>query len=96
MYLEIANNCAKLLIFRQLMFGNNKQADLQIRKKFTKEEDATVEQVKEVCAPGTTYRDASGKEVVYDKGGPVPVDEKQAFIERITAEVLKQVKKRQS
>ncbi len=95
MYLEIANNCAKLLIFRQLMFGNNPQADLQIRKTFTKAEDATVEQVKEVCAPGTAYRDASGKTVVYDKEGPVPIAEKQAYIDRITAEVLKQVKKQQ-
>jgi L-ribulose-5-phosphate 4-epimerase len=96
MYLEIANNCAKLLIFRQLMFANDPEADFKIRKTFTKEEDATVEQVKKVCSPGTSYRDASGKEVIYDKEGPVTSDEKQAFIERITAEVLKQMKKRQT
>jgi ribulose-5-phosphate 4-epimerase/fuculose-1-phosphate aldolase len=94
MFLEIANNCAKLLIFRQLMFGNDPYADFEIKKKFTKEEDASVEEVKEVCKPGTKYIDAFGREAVYDSDPGMPSSNNGALIKKITEEVMKQIKKK--
>ena len=93
MLLEIANNCAKLLIFRQLMFGNNSEADFRMHKKFTKEEDETVEQNKEVCIPGYVYKDAFGNEAIYREKGNI--HENKILVEKITEEILKQVKKDQ-
>lgn len=92
MFLEIANNCAKLLILRNSMFADDPQADLEVRKKFSKEEDESVEQVKEVCEPGTVYRGPSGKEVVYNNKSIVTQD-KQELVKRITEEVLSQIRK---
>ena len=93
MFLEIANNCAKLLIFRQIMFGNDPDADFEIKKKFTKEEDASVEEVKEVCKPGTKYFDAFGNETVYDSGQGISSSNNGALIKKITEEVIKKIKK---
>lgn len=91
MITEIADNCAKILIYRQLMFGNNPKADFKIRKVFNEEEEATVEEVKEVCMPGATYRDAYGNEVVYGKDNN-QINEKEYLIKRVTEEILKKIK----
>jgi L-fuculose-phosphate aldolase len=65
-YTEIANNCARILVYRQIMFGNNVKADFSIHKRFTKEDFATIDKSKEVCKPGFVYRDAFGKETIYE------------------------------
>jgi L-fuculose-phosphate aldolase len=94
MFLEIANNCAKLLIFRQMMFGNDPDADFEIKKTFTKEEDASVEEVKEVCKPGAKYIDAFGREAVYGSDPGLSSINNGALIKKITEEVMRQIKKK--
>jgi hypothetical protein len=94
MFLEIANNCAKLLIFRQVMFGNDPDADFEIKKKFTREEDASVEEVKQVCKPGTKYIDAFGNEAIYDSDPKIPSSNNGALIKKITEEVMNQIRKK--
>lgn len=94
MFLEIANNCAKLLIFRQIMFGNDPDADFEIKKTFTKEEDASVEEVKEVCKPGTTYIDAFGREAVYQSNTGISPSGDGELVKEVTEEVLRQIKKK--
>lgn len=64
-YTEVANNCARILIYRHIMFGNNPQADMSIHKSFTKEDFKTINISKEVCKPGYVYTDAFGKSVTY-------------------------------
>ncbi len=94
MYTEVANNCAKILIYRQTMFGNNPKADFSIHTHFTKEDFYTIDQSKEVCEPGFTYKDGFGKETVY-KGVDDTRDKsngnrsQHGLIEKITEEVLK-------
>jgi len=68
-YADIANNCAKLLIYRQLMFGNDPSADLSIRKHFTREDFSTMDIFKEVCKPGYVYEDTSGQRTIYSSPG---------------------------
>jgi ribulose-5-phosphate 4-epimerase/fuculose-1-phosphate aldolase len=63
--LETAERNAKMLIYRQLMFGNNSKADFSIHKELTKEERDSIEDVKEVCKDGFCYRDASGNMTTY-------------------------------
>lgn len=67
LYTEVVNNCAKVLIYRQIMFANNPNADFSIHSLFTKEDFSTIDIVKEVCSPGYIYKDAFGKETVYGK-----------------------------
>lgn len=96
LYTEVANNCAKILIYRQMMFGNNPQADFEVHEQFTKEDFATIDMSKEVCEPGFVYRDASGQETVYNVKSNTPQQNDEAIssvINRVTEEVLKQIKK---
>jgi len=93
LYTEVANNCAKILIYRQIMFGGNPDADFSIHTRFTKEDFLTVDKVKEVCTPGYVYRDAYGKETVYGKNQARQESVSQSTISKITEEVLKQLKK---
>ncbi len=65
MYTEVANNCAKILIYRQIMFGNDPKADFSIHKQFTKEDFKTIDMSKEVCSPDYVYTDIYGRSVVY-------------------------------
>ncbi len=46
------------------MFGNESNADFSIKRRFSKEEIASIEYSKDVCNPGFVYRDAFGKETV--------------------------------
>ncbi len=96
MYTEVANNCAKILIYRKAMFGGDPKADFSIHTHFTKEDFYTIDQSKEVCEPGFTYKDAFGKETVYknktEKNGP-PGNPNRSMVEKVTEEVLKQLKR---
>lgn len=88
MYTEVANNCAKILVYRQTMFGNDPKADFSIHRRFTKEEIASIETSKDVCSPGFVYRDAFGNETEY---GDSQKDDKRETIKKITEEVLKKL-----
>ena len=65
LYTEVANNCAKILVYRQIMFGDDPKADLSIHKQFTKKDFETIDVTKEVCTPGYVYTDAFGKQITY-------------------------------
>lgn len=88
MYTEVANNCAKILVYRQTMFGGNPKADFSIHKTFTKKDFASINESKDVCEPGFVYRDAFGKETVYGNG---KADNNQGMINKITDEVLRKL-----
>lgn len=95
-FTEVANNCAKILINRQIMFGNDPKADFSIHKQFTKEDFYTIDQTKEICDPGFVYKDAFGNETVY-KGGDSSkqkssgTNSQSSLIDKITEEVLKKL-----
>ena len=87
MYTEVANNCAKILVYRQSMFGNDPKADFSIHRRFTKEEIASINESKDVCETGFVYRDAFGNETVYGNGQASNSD----MVQKITEEVLKKL-----
>ena len=87
MYTEVANNCAKILVYRQAMFGADAKADFSIHRRFTKEEIASIEDSKDVCETGFVYRDAYGNETVYGNERSSNSD----IIQKITEEVLKKL-----
>ena len=93
LYTEVANNCAKILINRQIMFGNDPKADFSVHKQFTKEDFYTIDQTKEICDPGFVYKDAFGKETVYGSQEKKETDYKSngSLIDKITEEVLKKL-----
>ncbi len=93
LYTEVANNCAKILINRQIMFGNDPKADFSVHKQFTKEDFYTIDQTKEICDPGFVYRDAFGKETVYGSQEKKETGYKSqsSLIDKITEEVLKKL-----
>ncbi|OQA20994.1 MAG: L-ribulose-5-phosphate 4-epimerase SgbE [Actinobacteria bacterium ADurb.Bin346] len=108
LFTEVANNCAKILIYRQMMFGNDPKADFSIHKHFTKEDFKTIEVSKDVCTPGYFYTDAFGRQAVYSAGGSsqavpdskgvsaVPVIQQEQYreiIRRVTEAVVNQLKK---
>ncbi|HAX18270.1 MAG TPA: hypothetical protein DCY00_06720 [Actinobacteria bacterium] len=99
LYVEVAETNCKILINRQIMFGNNPKADFSIHHDISREEISTIAQSKEVCPSGLRYRDAFGKEIVYKgqentdfstnrKNSEISED----IISRITDEVLKKIK----
>jgi ribulose-5-phosphate 4-epimerase/fuculose-1-phosphate aldolase len=88
MFTEVANNCAKILVYRQIMFGGDPKADFSIHRRFTKEEIESINASKDVCDPGFVYRDAFGNETVYGNG---KTDSNQDMITKITEEVLKKI-----
>jgi len=92
-FTEVANNCAKVLINRQIMFGNDPKADFTVHKQFTKEDFYTIDETKEICDPGFVYRDAFGKETVYNSQAKKETDYKSqgSLIDKITEEVLKKL-----
>jgi L-fuculose-phosphate aldolase len=109
LYTEVANNCAKILIYRQIMFGNDPKADFSIHKHFTKEDFRTIDVSKDVCTPGYVYTDAFGKQSVYGSGSGSPSssassecasnisgikpEQYKEIIQRVTEAVLNQIKK---
>jgi len=95
LYTEVANNCAKILIYRQIMFGNDPKADFSIHKQFTKEDFETIDKSKEVCAPGYAYTDVFGRKTVYgsDEKATAPKSDYSDIIQKVTEEVLRQIKR---
>ncbi len=89
LFTEVANNCAKILVYRQTMFSGDPKADFSIHRRFSKEEIASIEESKDVCETGFVYRDAFGKDTIYDNG---KVDTNQNLIAKITEEVIKKIK----
>jgi L-fuculose-phosphate aldolase len=87
MYTEVANNCAKILVYRQAMFGGDPKADFSIHRRFTKEEIASINESKDVCETGFVYKDAFGNETVYGNGQTSNSD----MVKKITEEVLKKL-----
>lgn len=97
-YTESANVCAKTIIYRKLMFEGVPEADFSIHKKFTKQEIESVEESKEVCQPGFKYKDASGNIVTYDRERRIDLKQENTdlgIIDRITKEILENIKKQQ-
>jgi len=93
LYTEVANNCAKILIYRQSMFGNNPKADFEVRKHFTKDDFKTIEVSKDVCTPGYVYTDVFGRQTTYGSSGASIGTDLSDITKRVTEEVLKQLKK---
>lgn len=92
LYAEVADNCAKILVYRQIMFGNDSRADFNVHMQFTKEDFKTIDVSKEVCTPGYVYTSASGEKSVYKGSVEVPKNEYQEITKRIAEEVIQQLK----
>ncbi len=92
-FTEVANNCAKILINRQIMFGSDPKADFSVHKQFTKEDFETIDKTKEICDTGFVYRDAFGKETVYNSQAKKDTERSSqgSLIDKITEEVLKKL-----
>ena len=94
MYAEVANNAAKILIYRKMMFGDDPTADLSVHKHFTKDDWATIEHSKEVCNTGYKYKDAFGNMTSYGENNNKNFQDsnQQELIEKIAVEVIKGLK----
>lgn len=93
LYTEVANNCARILIYRQAMFGGNPEADFSIHRRFTKEEIASIDISKEVCRPGYVYKDAFGNITTYNGREFSEFEFDKNLVEEITKGVLEELKK---
>ena len=91
--LESAERNARMLIHRQLMFGNDPKADLSIHHRLTARERHSIEEVGEVCQPGFTYTGAFGEAATYDGRKIEKPGNNQDLTKKITEEVLRQLKK---
>ena len=94
LYTEVANNCAKILIYRQIMFGNDPKADFSIHKQFTKEDFETIGVSKEVCTPGYVYTDNAGNKIIYGDGKNLSSSDYSEIVKRVTDEVIKNLRNR--
>ena len=95
LYVEVSEINCKILINRQIMFGNNPKADLSIHHQISREEINSIDQNKEACEVGFKYRDPFGNETVYQGAGqksPVASGVSSDLISKITEEVLKKIK----
>lgn len=92
LYTEVANNCAKVLIYRQIMFGSDQTADFSIHKQFSKKDFETIDVSKEVCNPGYIYSDAFGQKSVYKGEDSDFVSGYEEVVKKVTEEVVKQLK----
>ena len=63
--IDTAENSAKILIYRELVFRNNPKADFSIHFDLTKEHLAYGEAPKEYCKIGYSYIDAFGNKTTY-------------------------------
>ena len=92
-YTEVANNCAKISIYRQMMFGNDPKADFSIHKQFTKEDFATIGVSKEVCPPGYVYTDPYGKQTAYGTENKISKNDYSEIVRSVAEEVIKNLKR---
>jgi L-fuculose-phosphate aldolase len=91
--LESAERNARMLIHRQLMFGNDPKADLSIHRRLSAKERHSIEEVGEVCQPGFTYNSAFGETTTFNGKQIEKPGNDQDLTEKITKEVLRELKK---
>ncbi|MBU4450285.1 MAG: class II aldolase/adducin family protein [Actinobacteria bacterium] len=96
LYVEVSETNCKILINRQIMFGNNPSADFSIHHDISREEISSIAESKEVCPTGFIYRDAFGNETTYKSGStylqPSGSNLSSELVSKITEEVLKKIK----
>lgn len=68
--MEAAENAAKIIIYRKLMFADDPKADFSIHQKLSRKYLEDMEKPKQYCSKGYEYIDAFGKKRVYD--GNIP------------------------
>ena len=95
LFVEVSETNCKILINRQIMFGNNPKADFSVHHHITREEIESIGESKEVCQAGFKYTDPFGKETVYQ--GSVQTSTLSSgvsadIVSKITEEVLKKLK----
>jgi L-fuculose-phosphate aldolase len=76
LFMETLNNCAKVIAYRQILFGNNPKAKFGTSKVYTKDEIATINNFKEVCDNGYQYKDVYGDLKIYNAKNKNKVDNK--------------------
>lgn len=98
LYVEVAETNCKILINRQIMFGNDPKADFSIHHDISREEINSIGVSKEVCPTGFRYRDAFGNETSYGSSSALPSSSYNApssdLVSKITEEVLNRMKNR--
>ncbi|MCE5329204.1 class II aldolase/adducin family protein [bacterium] len=95
LYVEVSETNCKILINRQIMFGNNPKADLSVHHAISREEIRSIGENKEVCETGFAYKDPFGNETVYRGSGqksPMASNVSSDMISKITEEVLRKLK----
>ncbi len=95
LYAEVSETNCKILINRQMMFGNDPKADLSIHHQISREEIRSIGQNKEVCETGYKYRDPFGNNTTYQGPGqksPVAGGVSSDLVSKITEEVLRKLK----
>ena len=68
--IEAAENAAKIVIYRKLMFADNPEADFSIHQKLSRGYIADLERPKKYAKTGYEYIDAFGKKRIYDGRNP--------------------------
>jgi L-fuculose-phosphate aldolase len=94
LYTEVAEIGAKIIINRQIMFGNDPKADFSIHQRVSKEDVASISITKPVCEPGYKYKDAFGNSTTFKNDSPGNINADPDLIKKITEEVLRQLKNR--
>jgi len=95
LFVEVSEINCKILINRQIMFGNYPKADLSIHHQITREEINSIGQDKEACEVGFKYRDPFGNDTVYQGSGQkssAAANVSSELIGKITEEVLRKIK----
>ncbi|MBM3707371.1 MAG: class II aldolase/adducin family protein [Actinobacteria bacterium] len=64
--IEAAENAAKIIIYRKLMFHDDPRADFSIHQKLSRGYLEKLEEQKQYCKIGQEYSDAFGKKRIYD------------------------------
>jgi len=65
LYVDIANINAKTLIYREIMFGNDKNKKFSVFERYSKDDILSIEKVKDVSKSGYSYQDAFGNKTTY-------------------------------
>ena len=68
--MEAAENAAKIIIYRKLMFQDDPEADFSIHQKLSRGYLETLEESKLYCKVGQSYIDAFGQKRIYDGKNP--------------------------
>ncbi|MDD5659095.1 MAG: class II aldolase/adducin family protein, partial [Actinomycetota bacterium] len=95
LYVEVSETNCKILINRQIMFGNDPKADMSIHHHISREEIISIGENKDVCETGFAYKDPFGNETIYhgsDQKSLITSSVSSDMINEITKEVLKKLK----